>query len=202
MPILKLSDKYSLELLCDIKEKKILPDEFLSRQCELIELNNNQRNLDWRSSVSTGSGRPRYVILGFQKARFLNDHENSSEFDNLDIRNACIELNGERYPDHNLELNFTQNRFATGHQMMVDFYKKVMGMECCTISFENYKNIYPLLVFDISRQIEKLKDNGYDVRIKADFNTNIPENTIADALILSDRDIQLQSDGNRMHILS
>ena len=58
------------------------------------------------------------------------------------------------------------------------------------------------MVFDFSRQIERLKDNGSDVRIKADFNTNIPENTIAYALVLSDREIELQSDGNKMHILS
>ena len=77
-----------------------------------------------------------------------------------------------------------------------------MGMEGCIICLENYKDTYPLLVFDISSQIERLKDNGSDVRIKADFNTNIPENTIAFALILSDREIQLQSDENRMHMLS
>ena len=65
MAIIKLSGKYKLELLADIEDKKILPVEFLSRHCESLELNNNQRNLDWRLSVSTGSERPRYVILGF-----------------------------------------------------------------------------------------------------------------------------------------
>ena len=65
MPILKLSVEYRLELLAVIKGKKILPVEFLSRQCESLELNNNQRNPDWRLSFSTGSERPRYVILGF-----------------------------------------------------------------------------------------------------------------------------------------
>ena len=88
-------------MLSDIKDKKILPVEFLSGQCESLKLNNNQRNLDWRLSVSTGSERPRYVILGFQKSRFLNDPKHSSEFYNLDIRIAYIEFNGEIYPDHN-----------------------------------------------------------------------------------------------------
>ena len=132
----------------------------------------------------------------------MNDHKNSSEFNNLDTRNAHIEFNGEIYPDHSLELNFTQNKYAAGYQMMIDFYKTVMGMEGCTISLENYKDTYPLLVYDISRRIKRLKYNGSDIRIKADFNTNIPEITIAYALICSDRELQLQSDGNRLHILS
>ena len=63
MPILKLSDEYSDKLISDIKGKKILPVEFLSRQCELLEFN-NQSNLDWKLSVSTGPERPQYVILG------------------------------------------------------------------------------------------------------------------------------------------
>ena len=75
----------------------------------------------------------RYIILGFQKARFLNDHRNSYEFDNLDIRNDRIKFSGDRYPERNLDLNFTLKRYATGYQMMVDFYKKVWGMEGCTI---------------------------------------------------------------------
>ena len=70
-------------------------------------------------------------------------------------RLISFEFNGERYPDQNLELNFTQNRYAAGYQMMVDFYKKVMGMEGCTIGLENYKDTYPLLVFD---SVDKLKD--------------------------------------------
>ena len=72
MRILKSSAKYGLELLSDIKDNNILQVEFLNRQCESFELDNNQRNLDWRLSVSTGSERPRYVMLGFQKARKVN----------------------------------------------------------------------------------------------------------------------------------
>ena len=56
-----------------------------------------------------------------------------------------------------------------------------------------------MLVFDISRQIERLKsNNGSDMRIEADFNINIPESTIEYALIQSDREFQLQSGRDRI----
>ena len=42
-----------------------------------------------------------------------------------------------------------------------------------------FENKYPLFVFDISRQVERLKDTGSDFQIKADFNTNITENEIS-----------------------
>ena len=42
-------------------------------------------------------------------------------------------------------------------------------LEGFQISLKNYNDTYPLLVFDISRQTERLKDTGSDMRIKADF---------------------------------
>ena len=105
----EIKTPYSLELLPDIRDKKILPVEFLSRQLESIHNANKQRKFDWILSVSTGSKRPRYAILRFQKSRNDDDHKNSYELDNLDIRNFYVEFNGlgQRYPDHNLELKFT-----------------------------------------------------------------------------------------------
>ena len=201
MPIIKLSDKSSIQLLSDVKEKKVLPIEFLSRQCESIELNSGQRNLDWRLSVATGSERPRYVILAFQQNRYNRDQVNSAVFDNLNVRNAYVEFNSERYPNQNLDLDFSNNKFACGYQMLIDFYKNVMGMESCPVKLTTFKNLYPLLVFDISHQLERLRDTASDIRIKTEFDSNLPQNCQAYALVLSDRELQMQSDGNRMNII-
>ena len=201
MPIIKLSDKRSIQLLSDVKDKKVLPIEFLSRQCESIELNSGQRNLDWRLSVATGSERPRYVMLAFQKNRYNNDQVNSAVFDNLNVRNAYVEFNSERYPYQNLDLDFSNNKFASGYQMLIDFYKNVIGMESCPVKLTAFKNVYPILVFDIGHQLGRLKDTASDIRIKAEFNNNLFQNSFEYALVLSDRELQMQSDGNRMNIV-
>jgi hypothetical protein len=38
------------------------------------------------------------------------------------------------------------------------------------------------------------------MKIEAEFNNNIPDNKHANAMVLSDRKIQLQSDGEKMNI--
>jgi hypothetical protein len=76
-----------------------------------------------------------------------------------------------------------------------------MGRESCFIRVRDFKNQYPLFVFDISRQRERIKDSSNDIRIKATFSENIPLNSFAYALILSDCEIKMQSDGNGMHII-
>jgi hypothetical protein len=201
MPILKLSDESKISLFGDVQKKVIIPIEFLSRQCESIQLNAGQRQLDWRLSVSTGSERPRYVVLAFQRNKMDRDTGNSAIFDNLDLENARVEFNGEYYPENDLMLDFENNRYVIGYQMLTDFYHNVMGREGCSVRLRDFKSHYPLLVFDISRQSERMKDTASDIRIKATFAKNIPLNSYAYALVLSDREIQMQSDGDRMRVI-
>ena len=68
----------------------------------------------------------------------------------------------------------------------------------------NYKNLYPLFVFDVTKQSEKLKTSVSDIHIKASFNptpagaANPPAGTIAYAVIISDRLFHFVSDGSKI----
>jgi len=65
------------------------------------------------------------------------------------------------------------------------------------ITPSQFIDLYPLFVIDLRRQSEKLKNSVQDVQIKAIFKENPAANTIAYALLLSDRLFHLQSDGVR-----
>ena len=69
------------------------------------------------------------------------------------------------------------------------------------IGLRDFKTHHTMCVFDISRQDERLKDSASDMRIKTQFDANIPSNTFAYALILFEREISIQSDGDRMHVV-
>ena len=64
-----------------------------------------------------------------------------------------------------------------------------------------YKSLYPLFLFDVSKQSEKLKYSTTDIQIKMHFSVNVPANTIAYAVIISDRLINFQSDGNKFSVV-
>jgi hypothetical protein len=202
MPIVKLSDQSKIKLFSDVQAKTIIPIEFLHRQCESLQLDQNKRQLDWRLSIATGSERPRFVILAFQKNKLDKDTANSAVFDNMCVRNARVEFNGEYYPDHDMNINFKRNQYTVAYQMLIDFYKEVMERESCPVRIRDFKTHYPLFVFDISRQSERVKDSASDIRIKADFDEATCQNCYAYALILSDREVHMQSDGSRMHIIN
>ena len=65
----------------------------------------------------------------------------------------------------------------------------------------DYKSLYPLFLFDVSEQSEKLKYSTTDIQIKMHFNGNVPANTIACAVIISDILINFQSDGNKFSVV-
>ena len=64
----------------------------------------------------------------------------------------------------------------------------------------DYKTLYPLFTFDVSKQKEKLKSSVVDIQIKANFTENVPAHTRAFALVISDKMLLFQSDGNKMSV--
>ena len=72
------------------------------------------------------------------------------------------------------------------------------------INPQDYKDLFPLYLFDVSKQSEKLKTSVSDIHIKAFFNAGIggaanpPLNTMAYAVIISDRLFHFVSDGSKI----
>ena len=64
----------------------------------------------------------------------------------------------------------------------------------------DFKDLFPIMVFDVSKQSERLK-SVVDIQIKASFNAAVPENTEAFAIVISDRMLNFQSDGQKMSVV-
>ena len=64
-----------------------------------------------------------------------------------------------------------------------------------------YRNLYPLFLFDVSKQSVKLKYSTTDIQVKMDFSANPPANTQVYGVIISDRLINFQSDGNKFSVV-
>ena len=70
-----------------------------------------------------------------------------------------------------------------------------------TFTPAEYRTLYPLFLFDVSKQSEKPKYSTTDIQIKMYFNDNVPADTQAFAVTISDRLINFQSDGNKMSVV-
>ena len=69
------------------------------------------------------------------------------------------------------------------------------------ISPSDYRDLYPLFLFDVSKQSERLKYSVTDIQINAFFYGNVDAQTETYAVIISDRLINFQSDGNKFSVV-
>ena len=83
----------------------------------------------------------------------------------------------------------------------VQFFGKDELITQSNITSSDYKTIYPHFTFDVRKQKEKLKSSVVDIQIKANFTENVPANTRSIALVISDKMLSFQSDGNKMSVL-
>ena len=113
-------------------------------------------------------------------------------------------LNNKRYPEFDYNLSFPENQFSIAYGDAADFRTKFFNMNelesSPNINPSDYKTLYPIFLFDVSKQSEKLK-NSTDIQIQMEFNENVPAGTEAYALIISDRLINFQSDGNKFSVI-
>ena len=145
---------------------------------------------------------PRFIIVGFQNNKNNNQETNPAIFDHLKVINIYVTLNAKRYPDTDYENDFTINKFSRIYGDAALFRKKFYNMDELVsnsgINPINHKKLFPLFVFDVSKQSEKLKTSVSDIHIKASFKDNPGNNTMAYAVIISDRLFHFVSDGSKI----
>ena len=202
MPHVIPSDAYRLQLDKIIERKEKIPVGYRMLQCDNIPVPPGAP-FTWRLGVKSSPDIPRFIIVGFQTNKNDNQETNPAIFDNCSVRNIYVTLNAKRYPDTDYENDFRNNNYSRIYGDASTFRKKFYNMDELIsnpgIEPESYKNIFPLFVFDVTKQSEKLKTSVSDIHIKASFNNNNPPaNTIAYAVIISDRLFHFVSDGSKI----
>ena len=213
MPHVIPSDAYRLQLDKVIEKKEKIPVGYRMLQCDSTQVPTDRKEFTWRLGVKSSPDIPRFIIIGFQSDKNNRQTRNPAIFDNLFVRNIYVTLNAKRYPDTDYENNFTTNQYSRIYGDASLFRKKFFNMDELVsnpgIDPKNYKHIYPLYLFDVSKQSEKLKTSVSDIHIKAFFNpapapvgaappANPGANTMAYAVIISDRLFHFVSDGSKI----
>ena len=162
-------------------------------------------SLSWRLSVKSSPEVPRFIIVGFQTDKNNDQTKNNTLFDNLNISKIYVMLNSNRYPTLDYNLYFPAQQIGRAYGDVAEFRSKFFDINelisnPCIKAYE-YKNLYPLFLFDVSKQSERLKYSITDIQVKIEFNNQVPAGTEEYAVIISDRLINFQSDGNKMSVV-
>ena len=214
MPYVIPSDAYRLQLDKVIEKKEKIPVGYRMLQCDNTQVPSNTSSFVWRLGVKSSPDIPRFIIVGFQTNKLDNQQTNPAIFDHLYIRNIYVTLNAKRYPDTDYNNDFVVNKYSRIYGDAALFRKKFFNMDELIsnpgINPIDYKKLFPLYVFDVTKQSEKLKTSVSDIHIRTFFNphpnpaganlppANPPDDTMAYAVIISDRLFHFVSDGSKI----
>ena len=116
-------------------------------------------------------------------AKDCDQANNPFTFDHVNLRNAYVMLNSHRYIAVDYNLSFSNQTFSSVYGDTALFGVKFLGMDELISQFNitpsDYKTLYPLFTFDVSKEKEKLNSSVVDIKIKANFTVNVPANTRA-----------------------
>ena len=204
MPYVMPADKNKMELYKIIERKALVPVGYRMIQCDSIEVP-QAITLTWRLGIQSSPEVPRFIIVGFQTNKYNNQETNPALFDNINLRNMHVKLNALRYPEVDYKVLFTRNQLSRLYNDTATFRKLFFNIDKLVsnpyINPPDFRRLYLLVVFDVTKQSEKLKYSITDIQIKADFEANVPANTMAYAVIISDRLMNFQSYGNKFSVV-
>ena len=187
------AEKFSIYKTIESKFK--LPVAYRTRQCDMLSAHEST-SFTWRLSVKTAPKKPRFIIVAFQTNKDGNQTKNPSTFDYVNLKHAYITLNSDRYPAVDYNLSFPNQKLSRVYGDAALFGVKLFGMdELITQSNatpSDYRTLYSLFTFDVSKQKEKLKSSIVDFQIKANFTENDSVNTRVFALVISDKMLSFQ----------
>jgi len=198
------NDQAKLALYKTIESKSSLPVGYQMIQCNSISVPQT-RNFTWSLSVKSAPEKPLWIIVAFQTDRSGNQEHNPSIFDDCNLTNMFVMLNSRRYPEIDYDdTNFTQQKFSRVYGDAAVFRTKFYNVEelisSPNVTPADYKELFPMFVFDVSKQSEKLKNSVTDIQIKAQLSANVAANTEAFSVVISDKSLIFQSDEQKMHV--
>lgn len=190
----------SLEIKNDyaklIEGKTTIPVAFRSRWCDSISVAQST-SFTWQLGSRSSTEKPAWLILAFATNKENNQETNPSIFDHNNLTNVHVRLNSEQYPGNEYTADFAKMRFNRIFGDASDFCRKYYGeLGYSNILPSEFKTLYSIYAFDLTKQSEALKNSVVDIQVRAKFSVNVPADTQAYALIISDKLMMLKADGN------
>jgi len=157
-----------LALYKTIESKASLPVGYRMIQCDSIPVS-QARTFTWQLSAKSTTEKPRWIIVAFQTNKSGNQEHNSSLFDHCNLTNMFVMLNSRRYPEIDYDgNNFAQQKFSRVYgdaaASRTKFYRLEELVSSPNIQPSDFKELFPIFVFDVSKQSEKFKNSVTDIR--------------------------------------
>jgi hypothetical protein len=202
---------FVLKEIMDKKEMLLKYDEYNVYQ----SLQPRAMNMDWK--IDNISAVPKYVYILMQYQNQLdlvsvagNANINPGTFQHCNLRRAELDINNNPFPKTPYNLNFSdpdENDAGDYTQAYVNWLK-IGGRDAeydngSLVSYEDYKNLYPIIAFDMSND-QRIQQSGKEnnvITIKLAFAQTPPQNVYLWAVIVYEKSMLHKSNGKQIELI-
>ena len=204
VPVVQRNVVRRVNLYKSIASNNVIPVSFRMLQCETFTAPQATSTV-WRLGVSSAPEKPRWVLIGLQTDKSGSQVRNTALFDHCNLTNMQVMLNHSRYPSVDMPTNFAKEQCVGVYKKFYDFASRYYGIENLlagsAVNPIAFKPLYPIYVFDVSKQSERLVEGVVDLIVRMKFSVAVPANTQAYVLVISDLMLKFKSDGSKMSVL-
>lgn len=205
IPLVEYEEISKIKLLNEL-EKLSQEDnyrlQFKSWQC--IETRNLTGKTFKKDTMSEyrNINNPLFAIVAFQTDLLDNQLKDPSGFDHCNVKNIWIELEGRRYPEEMLNLDFKNDKYGIIYDMFSE-YKKVFNKTNQEVSLmyvdpTQFKNSRAVYVINLTRQPENISESRHNFVLHVDFNEDVPQNTVCYICLVSSIELVYDINKNRI----
>ena len=158
----------------------------------------NATNSLFDLGMESGMERPQYIIIGFENNNVNEQTHDASTFDIMNATECYCKIGSEFYPEDRKNINYGTNKYNDVFKEVVSFNKDYNGLPHNITPNKNhrtFKSSYRIYVFDT--RCQRYHIGPQPIQLKFKFSAAVAD-VICHALVLTRKNISVNSDGNRM----
>ena len=163
------------------------------------KISNDGRELQFDIGSAQQINSPKYLISAFQtNARTTpNKATNPAIFDNNNVSKYFVEIDGIRYPQDGVIINYEESSYLDQYRDSKLFYKEYVGEELLLPykSHSEMKYRYPIQITDLRYQVDHVSPKK--IQLFQEFSED-PANERLFIILVRHRQIEIISDGNKI----
>lgn len=192
VPVLEYEENPKIELINELTKINLkymfnnwqcIQHRNVSGKTLSLDITNIYRNVD----------NPVFAFVTFQVNRTNDQLKDNSSFDHVNVKNLHFEINGKRYPEEYLDLDFDEGKFCIAYDMYQNNYKNVFGKGDYIPFYTptQFKDGNPIYCIDLSRQPVNLSGFKNKIKLHVEFTknvtsaTNTTEGTVCNIVVVS-----------------
>ena len=163
--------------------------------------------LDFQQPITSSyfTERPQMIWVGFQRNNTTDQSFNHALYSHEDVESAYITMNNAKFPTNEIKANWAENDNGFFYEMQKDMRSNYLQhaatyTEGNMLTPANFKDLFTIYCFDVSKQDFTLGGNNVTCNLHVRFKTVTKANLRVYIAWVSDRTLELFTDGKPLII--